>query len=71
MKRPILLGFLTVLLVMGIGSVDVSQDKISPDRFETFNVSQDEISPDRFETFADWCHHRDRYKNRSRLTMHV
>ena len=44
MKRAIALGLLTVLLVMGIGSV---------------SVSQDELSPDRFATFADWCHHRD------------
>lgn len=44
MKRSILLGLLTVLWVMVMGSV---------------GLSQDELSPDRLETFADWCQHRD------------
>ena len=54
MKRAIALGLLTVLLVMGIGSV---------------SVSQDELSPDRFATFADWCHHHDRLTSEAQHTV--
>ena len=57
MKRAIALGLLTVLLVMGIGSVSVSQDELPPDRFPTFTI------------FADWCDHHDRLTSEAQHTV--
>ena len=54
MKHAIALSLLTVLLVLGIGSV---------------GGAQDERSPDRFATFADWCHHRDRLTPEAQHTV--
>ncbi|MEL7313591.1 MAG: leucine-rich repeat domain-containing protein [Cyanobacteria bacterium J06559_3] len=54
MKRAIVLGLLTVLLVIGVGC---------------FGAPQGAISPDTFTTFADWCRHRDSLLQAPRHTV--
>ena len=55
MKRAIIMGLLTVLLVMGVGCAGL--------------LSQDKISTDTFETFTDWCHHRGQLPQEARHTV--
>lgn len=55
MKRAIVLGLLTVLLVIGVGCFGTLQGETSPDTS--------------FATFADWCRDRDRLTPEAQHTV--